>query len=334
MSVSWRAAILAAGLTALGAASAQGYPIPPVSLWNLVEQSETVVVAQVVDISERPVQRGKDEEEFAIPESIATLRILETWKGEAFGEIRVEFPAGLICPAPPRYVEDEDVVAFLSREDGAWTTVGLSYGTLYPEGREELKDLRIMVRRALALQKGRIQKSDRIDWLVEAASRPGTRWHGLYELEPRGDAAHSFYDPERSRKSLALTPAQLQKIAHGFVTHPPVDVTLPMTLKVLAKFPDPRVDETAAAAIEGLLGQERLPYWIDQALTLVLQRFGDRAAKKRVAALPEKEECCGLKEDEVRALWRSAQRELGIPKVAPLRVASRKVRGVGPETPD
>lgn len=60
--------------------------------------------------------------------------------------------------------------------------------------------------------------------------------------------------------------------------HPPVDVTLPMALKVLAGFPDPKVDETAAAAIEGLLGQERLPYWIDQALG-VSPRGGSRPTR-------------------------------------------------------
>lgn len=113
----------------------------------------------------------------------------------------MEFPAGLICPAPPVYVKGRDVVAFLDRYQGKWFTVGLSYGTLYPEDRNQLEDLRVMVRQAVTLQaKGRVPGKDRLDWLVEAAIRPGTRWHGLYELRPGSDELHSYYDSGRSEQ--------------------------------------------------------------------------------------------------------------------------------------
>lgn len=324
--------LLTVGLAVLMSSGAHAYPIPPVPLWSLVEQAETIVVAKVVKVAE-PRGRGEDDEPGPAL-SVATLRVLETWKGPAAGEIEVKFPAGLICPAPPRYFEGEDVVAFLGGEDQGWgTTVGLSYGTLYPEGREELSDLREMVRRAIALQARRsVHEVDRIDWLVEAAIRPGTRWHGLYELEPAGDELRSFYDLDRPRKGVWLSPAQREKIAHAFASRPWTDSTLPIVLRLLARHADPKVDEAAASAIEGVLGEKDLPYWTPTALELVLQRYGDKQAAKKIEKLQKG--CCDYDEKGVRTLWRTAQRELGIPKVTPVKMAERKVRGVGAETPD
>jgi hypothetical protein len=320
-------ALLAAGLAVVVPAGAHAYPIPPVPLWGLVEQSETIVVAKVVKVEE-PRGKGKDDD---MSLAVATLRVLETWKGPAQGEIEVKFPAGLICPAPPRYFEGEDVVAFLAGEDGGWgPTVGLSYGTLYPDGREELNDLREMVRRAVALQARRsVQEVDRADWLVEAAIRPGTRWHGLYELEPAGDELHSYYDPERPRKGTWLSPAQREKIAHAFASRPWNDSTLPIVLRLLARHADPKVDAAAASAIEGVLGEKELPYWAATAVALVLQRYGDRQAAKKIERLQKG--CCDYDEKGLRTLWRTEQRELGIPKVAPVKMGGR---GVGAETPD
>lgn len=330
MGLSSKVLLLAASLAVVASSGAHGYPIAPVPLWSLVEQSETVVLAKVVKVTEP----DWDEDREGMALAVATLRVLETWKGPALGEIEVKFPAGLICPAPPRYVEDEDVVAFLAGKDEGWgATVGLSYGTLYPEGREELEDLREMVRKATALQsKGRVRKADRIDWLVEAAVRPGTRWHGLYELAPEGDELHSYYDRLRSRRGGRLSPEQRERIARVFAARPWADHTLPIVLRILAGHPDPKVDEAAASAIEGLLGQERLAYWTPDAMKLVLERYGDRQAEKKLEALQK--DCCDYDEDGLRTLWRTAQRELGIPKVVPLKIVKREVRGVGAETPD
>jgi hypothetical protein len=105
-----------------------------------------------------------------------------------------------------------------------------------------------------------------------------------------------------------------------------------MALMILAGHSDPKVDEAAASAVEGLLARKRLPYWTPQALELVLQRYGDRKAAKKIEALEKG--CCDWNEDGLRALWRTAQRELGIPKVVPLKMEEREVRGVGSETPD
>lgn len=332
MGLSSKVLLLVVSLAIAVSLGAYAYPIPPVPLWSLVEQAETIVVAKVVKVEE---PRGRGEEDEPGPGlSVATLRVLETWKGPAVGEIEVKFPAGLICPAPPRYFEGEDVVAFLAGDDQGWgTTVGLSYGTLYPEGREELSDLREMVHRAIALQARRsVEEVDRIDWLVEAAIRPGTRWHGLYELEPAGDELRSYYDPDRPRKGTWLSPAQREKIAHAFASRPWTDSTLPIVLRILARHADPKVDAAAASAIEGVLGEKDLPYWTPTALELVLLRYGDKQAAKKIGKLQKG--CCDYDEKGLRALWRRAQQELGIPKVAPVKRAERVVRGVGAETRD
>lgn len=323
------------GLLVIAASGAGAYPISPVPLWSLTEGSETIVFAEVVRVVHEkwpePEEEGVYDETFDWNRSVASLRILETWKGSADGEIEVRFPGDLTCPAPPRYVEGEDVVAFLSLTEKGWTTVALSYGTLYPENREELANLRRMTGRAVSLQeKGQVSPADRLDWLVEAASLPGTRWHGLYELEPQGDEIHSFYDRE-DREVLSLTPAHWQRIARGFVERPAADFTLPMILKLLASHADPQMDETAAAVLEGAVAEKRLPYWFDEALVLVLERFGDRTAKARVDAI--RKGCCDLDEKKARALWKAAKSELGIHQGARLEASRRKVRGVGPETP-
>jgi hypothetical protein len=311
--------LLAVSLAVVVSSGAHAYPIPPVPLWSLVEQSETIVLAKVVEVRE-PRWGAKNDRPALF---VATLRILETWKGPAVGEIEVKYPS-LICPAPPRYVEGENVLAFLSGKDsGEWTTVGLSYGTLYLEGGEEVGDFREMVRRAVALQaRGIVSEDARINWLVNAAIRPGTRWHGLYELGPGHPQKRSFQ----------LSPAQREKIARAFASRPWADSTLPIVLKLLAGQADPKLDEAAASAIEGVLGQERLPYWAAESLKLVLQRYGDRQAEKKIEALWKR--CCDHDEEGLRALWRTAQRGLGIPKVVPVKIVEREVQGVGAETPD
>ncbi len=221
MGLSSKVLLLAVSLAAVSS-GAYGFPIPPVPLWSLVEQSDTIVLAKVVEVRE-PRWGAKNDRPALY---VVALRVLETWKGSAVGEIEVKYPS-LICPAPPRYVEGKDVLAFLSGKDsGEWTTVGLSYGTLYPEGREELSDFREMVRRAVALQAGgRVSEVARTNWLVNSALRPGTRWHGLYELAP----------DHPQKRSFQLSPAQREKIAHAFASRPWADSTLPIVLKILAR---------------------------------------------------------------------------------------------------
>lgn len=330
--------LLALGLALAATAPVRAYPISPQPLWKLVGEAELVVVAEVREIRRIIVRQNRKE----WGKTVAILRILESWKGNENGTIEVPYPDGLLCPAPPVYAEGETVLTFLKwTEDGwgggkGWNTVGLSYGTLYPD-RAELADFREMVRQAVALQaKQPVPEKALVAWLAEAAARPGTRWHGLYALVPRSDEVRSLYDHSGTVAwNRKLTPAHLDRIARGFIASPSVDVTLPMALAVLSDHRSQEVDEAAVSAMEGLFGQTKLPYWTLDALRGVLRRFEGKKADKRVARL----EAAYVKtyevdEDEAREVWRQARRELSLPKVVPAKIPERKVWGVGETTPE
>jgi hypothetical protein len=314
------------------AALAQAYPIPPQTLWDLTSSSERIVVARV----ER-IERDAEGE-------IAELRVIETWKGPFTDVVRVRFWAGLVCPAPPRYLEGREVLAFLERSESEpeiWMTVGLSYGTLYPAVEERQSFWRLV--RRLETETPPFSRQFEKDWHVDAASQRATRWHGLYRLDRRADALHAFYDrPLESPESLVelLTVDDRESIAKGFLEEPSSDVTFPMALELLRDFESTELDTTAAALLEGLLLMEPPPYWTAHSMVLVLERFGDPDGMSRLG-LPIKPEGDPLldlvfwedKDVELETVWVEARRELGIPNVAPLVVRQEHVEGVGAFTP-
>ena len=67
---------------------------------------------------------------------------------------------------------------------------------------------------------------------------------------------------------------------------------------------------------------------------IVQPEVTDLGAEELAAVEKLQKGCCDYDEDGLRTLWRTAQRELGIPKVVPVKTGGRKVCGVGPETPD
>jgi hypothetical protein len=95
MRIPARIVIFVAGLVLVTASAARGYPISPVTLWSLVERSETVVYAEVFKV-ENHTCRSEEGIECKFSSVVATLHVLETWKGPA-AELRpgVEVPASL-----------------------------------------------------------------------------------------------------------------------------------------------------------------------------------------------------------------------------------------------
>jgi hypothetical protein len=398
------AAALVAGILATAFPSDAGaYPIPPVTLWSLVEQADVVVLARVerVEPGEPRTEEDMMNGDF-FDRDIAVLRVLETWKGEEMAEIRVTFGAGVICPAPPRFQIGEVVLAFLERGEtttrrvaeanaqweaerlgrtpeekaaeeaeqieagwtpptpeeeaeqrakseqsfrefvawaaGRWFTVGLSYGTLYP-AEEDRPAFRDLVAQAARLQAaGKVDPADRREWLVSAAERRATRWQGLYELAPKADKLHFFYDDERQDAEEPLTGEELARLAAGFVREPSVDSTLTMLLTLLAPLPDAAVDRTAAAAIETALEKRPQAWWLPDAMARTLERFGDADPEHRLVR--EKVDCDGVPictrvpHENLPGIWQKARIDLGIPAVSPAEVPERRVAGVGGETPD
>jgi hypothetical protein len=333
---------------------------------ELVSGSDLVVVAWVEGIS-----TVATDDERVWDRDVAHLVVLDTLKGPFFARVDVPYPAGLICPAPPRYETGETVLAFLQSGDriaderrctsydedcarleelrGKWFTNSLSYGTLYPSP-TELDVFRDRIAEAVALdERGPVAKAER-EWLLRCAERSATRWHGLYRLAPAGDRVHFFYD--RGGNAIEpLTAAEKERLADAFVKEPSLDVTLSMMLTVLAGVRRSDVDRTATAALETLLAREPLPYEIFDAAPLVVARWGtgaapeihlcgkkaegsDETADDPVAADPIFDFFEGkCTAQDVRQAWAGVKERLSIPDVPRLEIERGRRRPVGATTP-
>jgi hypothetical protein len=300
-----------------------------VPLWDLIRESERIVVAQV--------QRIERREEL----EVAVLRVLENWKGPFTDLVRVGFSSGMICPAPPRYIEGQEVLAFLQREEDnrhedLWWTVGLSYGTLYPQAEDRQHFWRLVHR--LQVEGPSPSLEFQRDWHVEAAARRSTRWHGLFGIFLRFDSIHIVYD-RRGERLEFFTPAELESIARGFLEEPSNDVTFPMTLDILRDFESAEIDATAVALVEGLLLRDPPPFWTMQSMRLVMERFGDpKAVRRRLPEKPNEDPIFDFlfpsaEAEELREIWALGRNELDIPSVEPLVLKDEEVEGVGPLTP-
>ena len=253
---------------------ALAYPISPVTLWDLVERSELVVLAEVTAV--RPVSHLPDAG-WVWNSSVATLKVVETWKGSGQSELEVDFPANMICPAPPVYDVGHRVLAFLAREDGRWQTVALSYGTRYPEDAAEVDAYRSAVVEALALQDPArprpLALAKKREWQLRRAANPATRWDGLYGLLPASDERHARYD-RRSDGTEALSSEERRILARGFIESPPVDSNLPVMLRALHEEKDPAVTEAAVSAFDAALSARHFPWWAEETLLLIRERLG------------------------------------------------------------
>jgi hypothetical protein len=309
-----------------------------VTLWELAKQADTIVLATVE--KERSIDRGRD----TWNDTMAVLAVRETWKGKATGTIEVSYPAHMLCPAPPRYEDGLTVLAFLTHDKkGALETVGLSYGTLYPEP-AELPVFRELVGQATAAQAIEEEADGeraRVDWLVAAAGAVPTRWHGLYALAPEGDALHSFYD-DRARRPSALTTDHLDKLARAFVVAPALDFTLPMMLKVLDGHPSAAVDETAVAAADTVMDGKDPPYWAADLVALTLRRFGKslsppgrKPARDKRSRIERDPLLGGLAFDapKLRARWAGLRKGIPFPHRTLELPSNAGVRRTGANTP-
>ena len=341
--------LLLVGAVLLAAPSVGAYPIPPVTLWQLTAEADLIVVARVDAVESLPDSEERD----AFEGDVARLHVLEVWRGSIDSEVSVTFGKNVICPAPPRYIPGETVLAFL--ESGAsrlaslekdtpaddvreltaqwtnrWFTVGLSYGTLYPEAGDR-PFLRDLVEDALALQaQSPLPESEQRAWHVRAAARRVTRWHGLYALDRRTDEVLSFYDRKPMRPKIP-TADERREVMRGFIQEPSDDHTVAMTLVFVGAQPEPEFDRAVLGQAERLLAEEDIPYWLGDALARVAERYGSRNGRRDL----------GLKDDweepnarALRRAWGQARERYGIPQVPPAPAPPPEVRGVAGLTPD
>ncbi|MFY1830386.1 hypothetical protein ACN47A_31020 [Myxococcus fulvus] len=295
-------------LLALRGPRAEAYPIAPMTLWELTLEAELIVWAEVEAVTSRITDSDEDPWLSGIEESTARLRVIEVWKGTAHPDERVEvaYSPSVLCPAPPRYAQGLLVVAFLSRWQGTWSTVGLSYGTRYPTNNDEAQAYRRVVELAVKAQSKASPRvpyredeqalaSAPVDWEVLAASHPATRWDGLFRLVPTGDVVRDFY-VEGVDRSVRLSPEQRETLARGFVAHPPLDRSLPMLLLPLRGHASAEVDVAAARALETVLLESGPSRWALLAFDLLRERHGEPLVAR---VIPEA--------DGIKRAWESAQ---------------------------
>jgi hypothetical protein len=118
----------------------------------------------------------------------------------------------------------------------------------------------------------------------------------------------------------------------GFVEQPSVDRTLTMFLSLFAGRPHHALDRAAMAALEGVLLRDQAPWWIGEAMGLLLRRLGDPAPETRLAPLGDTFADKSMR--TVREIWAKAKVDLGLPEVPAFQGRPVEVWGVGSNTPD
>jgi hypothetical protein len=247
-------------------APAFAYPIAPRTLWELTREAEAIVIADVGSVKELPPRATDD-----WPGSHqAQLSVRETLKGDAKGVVEVRYLGRMTCPAPPDYREAETVVAFLSKDEGRWKTVALSYGTRYPGDAASIAHTRHVIALASQLQAAGTMEPT-TGWMLLATSHPSTRWDGLFALQHESDEMHSHY--ARRAPSEPLSPITIAAVESAFLERPSFDSTVPMMLKLLASRPSPAVTQMAADVLESVL-LEAAPWWTEETMRLLEVRLG------------------------------------------------------------
>ena len=300
---------------------AASYPIRPVPLWSLTAKADLIVVAKVTEVVELP-DPDYSQEEWA--SDLARLEVLATLKGEDAAYLEIPFPGDLICPGPPQYRQGQTVVAFLNRgEDHQLRTVALSYGTLYGRDESELEDLEEMTRMAVELHSAGLSAPALAErkraWVIEAAARPGTRWHGLYELEPRTERMRKFGSYPPQPVGLVIEKKEQAVLADAFLLADEPDDYSPELLQMLDGYEDPRVEAAALGWIEGLLALDQPPYVTRGLIETVLLRGG--VGNPDDWMTDEKgEETFDIAPGRLRQIWSKAKEHLSLPTVSPRQV--------------
>lgn len=203
-------------LLVLTATNSAAFPIEPVSLRTLIEKSELIIYAKV----EPPPARKPRVEAFkASPfggESPARLRMLSVLKGTSpTGLVNVYFNPNMVCPSPPRFSANSNVLAFLVSfpASNGFRTVGLHYGAKLLSEEDASRYAR-HIRDYLAFlpEVDPKRKALRItEWLVQCAEDAVTRHEGAEEL---ADGRTMLGKPTRSKFGPLLSASQMSRLSN------------------------------------------------------------------------------------------------------------------------
>jgi hypothetical protein len=205
---------LAFVITALESA-ATVYPIDPMPLRKLIMETEYIIIGHVVSVEE--VKNKKD----AFANSIAHIRIREVLQGKISDTVvQVSFNPYLICPAPARYAENADVIAFLQKsKNGRFITESLSYGakTLTLEEIAIYKERIIEMQQILKMSDQDERFIQTVEWLVRCAENDATRWEGTFELSPHSDFMSFYSRSEAQPFQYMLTSEQKLRLKNALL---------------------------------------------------------------------------------------------------------------------
>ena len=192
-------------------ATASAYPITPHPLRKLIMESRYIIHGTVLETGTLPVEKDQSS---SWNRDYAVIRVHETWQGQPLPDtITVYYTARLICPAPPVYTKGEGIIAFLDKPEkgDGYETQALSYGVksgLGAAGMNAYHQRTVEMQQILAIKDQQLQAEKTLDWLIECAANPYTRWEGVYELSPGSDfmsvhengAAHRRIFPNRRQQ--------------------------------------------------------------------------------------------------------------------------------------
>lgn len=182
-------------------------PITPVTLRELTQTADLIAIVKVERIEVRfpdqdssHAQAGNAADKDAVPtkpkvatlgykETVAVLRIQQGLRSDVPDgeEICVPFPAGMACPAPPRYVKGETTLVFLKKnEEGIWKTCSLSYGTIaIPDAKYReayVTAIRELFRIAQVKDEAD-RKKQTVEWLVRGIENKHTRSEAAFDMQ-------------------------------------------------------------------------------------------------------------------------------------------------------
>jgi hypothetical protein len=263
-------AVLAAAATLLAAPRvAAAYPITPHPLRKLVQGADAIVVAKVAAVEK--IERKKDDWSsavavLAVEEILAANAAAKEAGVEVGRELRISYPATLVCPAPPEYVAGTTALVFLARDEkrGTLTTFALSYGAKEVSDPETRAAYVARVREMLEIEAEADPAAKRrrtVEWLVRCAEDPRTRWDGAYELARDGDFMSSYDPTPKPAFARELDPAQRERLVLAVVNATDLDDQGALCLVDLATrlgekriVPRLRAELERLAAAEGRLG--------------------------------------------------------------------------------
>lgn len=200
--------------------SIHAYPISPRPLRKLVMESKYIVVGHVREVNEIPRQKRSEDQWNS---HVAIVDVIEQIQGKPVPLVlHIGFPGNMICPAPPRYEANTDVLVFLGGENEQFSTHALSYGlktlslgeiVVYKARIKEMQEI-------LTIQDKDTQFMKSIEWLVRCAENPVTCHEGTYELSPGSDFM-SFYDQTEDQPfRQMLTESQRERLKMALFSNP------------------------------------------------------------------------------------------------------------------